>query len=153
MDIRNLENEAEIISTVAEWIYREWGHLVKGRTFETAKSKVRQSLGPEDIPMTLVCYIEGKPVGTAGLDTADMSTHPELSPWMVSVYVKPAYRRRGVGAALCKRIVSELGKLDFKTAYLFTPDQERFYERLGWKTFAREEYRGEKVVIMRIDLD
>jgi len=110
-------------------------------------------VGRKDIPLTLVGYINGRPVGTASIDTADMSTHPELTPWMASIYVDPAFRRRGLGAALCQRISEELTRLGVKSAYLFTPDQEKLYARLGWKPMLREDYRGERVVIMRLDLE
>lgn len=150
--IRFLTNDEREISAVANWIYNEWGHLIKGRTLETAHEKVRQSLSGADMPTTIICFIGEKPVGTAGIDTADMGTHPELTPWMVSVYVEPEYRKRGIGSALCKRIAEEFNRRGIETAYLFTPDQEKLYERLGWKVFLREEYRGEQVSIMRLDV-
>ena len=153
MDIRYLSDDPEVIATVAKWIYEEWGHLVPGRTLATAHVKIRQSAGSKAIPLTLVCFQNGKPVGAAGIDTADMSTHPELTPWMVSVYVDPPHRRQGIATMLGQRINEEFKKLGVKTAYLFTPDQEKLYARLGWKAWAREEYRGEDVVIMRLDLD
>lgn len=151
-DIRRLPDAPDDISTVANWLYDEWGHFVEGRTLSTAHEKVRQSLGANDLPLTLVYYLDGKPIGTAGIDTDDMSTRPELTPWMVSVYVETNHRKKGVGTALCERIREEFIRLGIKTAYLFTPDQENLYSRLGWKTFSREEYRGEDVVIMRLDL-
>ncbi len=141
------------ISVVAQWLYDEWGTLSPGRSLETARAKVRQSFGEDELPLTIVCLIDGVIVGTAGIDTADMGTHPELTPWMVSIYVDPARRRQGVGTALCKRIEDEFHSLGIKTAYLFTPDQEALYARLGWRTISREDYHGEGVVIMRLDLD
>jgi len=150
-DIRPLSDDPEEISIIANWIYDEWGHLVEGRTLETAHEKVRQSLGP-DLPLTFIYYLDGKPVGTAGIDNVDMASHPELKPWMVSVYVDPGHRKKGVGSALCEKIKEEFKRLGTKTAYLFTPDQENLYARLGWKTFSREEYRGEEVTIMRLDM-
>ena len=152
-DIRYLADDNREVSAIANWIYNEWGHMVQGRTIETSHIKVRQSLTDSDLPLTLICHLNGKPVGTAGIDTADMSSHPELSPWMVSVFVHPYYRKKGIGIALCKRIIEEFRRLGITTAYLFTPDQENLYARLGWKTFQREEYRGEQVAIMRLDLE
>lgn len=153
MEIKYLTDDPEVVSTLAGWIYDEWGHLVPGRTLETAHEKVRQAAGSTGIPLTLVCFLDGEPVGTASIDSADMSTHPELAPWMASVYVKSTMRRQGLGTALCKRVHEELERLGVTTAYLFTPDQEEYYRRLGWKTFLREDYRGESVVIMRLDLE
>lgn len=151
-DIRYLSDNTSEVSRVAHWIYQEWGHLVEGRTYETDYIKVNQSLSPNEIPMTLVCYLDGELVGTAGIDHSDMSTHPEFTPWMVSVYVAPPFRKKGIGTALCQRIMDEFLRLGIKTAYLFTPDQENLYARLGWKTILREEYRGEQVAVMKLHM-
>jgi len=153
LDIRYLSDDAREISTVAGWIHQEWGHLVEGRTLETVYGIVNQSLSPDEIPMTLVGYLDDELVGTAGIDHSDMSTHLEITPWMVSVYVAPRFREKGIGTALCKRIITEFVRLGIKTAYLFTPDQENLYSRLGWNTILREEYRGEQVAIMKLDIE
>ena len=152
IQITYLEEGPETVSVLARWYYEEWGRNVPGRTLDTAREKVMQSAGNKEIPLTLVCFREGKPVGTAGIDTADMKTHPELSPWMVSVYVEPEHRGKGLGTALCERVKEEFKRLGVDKAYLFTFDRESLYTRLGWKTILREEYRGEPVAIMRLDL-
>jgi predicted N-acetyltransferase YhbS len=153
LDIRLMADDPEQIGAVARWIYNEWGHCRPGRTLATAHEKARQALGGADVPLTLVARKNGMLVGTASIDTRDMSTHPELTPWMASVVVEKAWRGRGIGSALCRRIEVEMRRLGIKTAYLFTPDQEDLYVRLGWKTFLHEDYRGETVAIMRLDLD
>jgi N-acetylglutamate synthase-like GNAT family acetyltransferase len=147
-----LVDDPEVVSALAGWIYDEWGHMVPGRTLDTAHEKVRQTVVSKKVPLTLVCYADGKPVGTASIDTEDMDTHPELTPWMASVYVDPNMRKMGIGTALCERTKEELKRLGVATAYLFTPDQEKLYEKMGWKTFLREYYRDEEVVIMKIDI-
>jgi N-acetylglutamate synthase-like GNAT family acetyltransferase len=38
-----------------------------------------------------------------------------------------------------------------KRLYLYTPDQEQMYARLGWQLFSREPYNGTPVTIMAID--
>jgi hypothetical protein len=38
-----------------------------------------------------------------------------------------------------------------KRLYLYTPDQEQMYGRLGWQLFSREPYNGTPVTIMAID--
>ncbi len=153
MEIDYLIDDETLISTIAGWIYDEWGKFSPSRTLATAHEKVRQTVGRTAIPLTLVCKVEGKPAGTASIDVADMSTHLELGPWMASVYVVPSMRRRGIGAALCRKIKEELKKQGVERAYLFTPDQEKLYARLGWKPILSEDYRGEPVVVMRLDLD
>ena len=75
-----------------------------------------------------------------------------LSPWLASVYVAPPHRRQGIGSALIQRIAQEAAALRFERMYLFTPDQERLYTRLGWTVIDRTTYRGYVQVVMAIHL-
>lgn len=40
-------------------------------------------------------------------------------------------------------------ELGFDTLYLWTPDKEHFYARLGWTVIDRTEYRNENAVVMK----
>ena len=74
----------------------------------------------------LVAVQNNKVIGTAALDDYDMDTHPELSPWIASLYVEKNHRKKGAGAALVRRIIEEARSSNIKKLYLFTHDQERF---------------------------
>jgi N-acetylglutamate synthase-like GNAT family acetyltransferase len=81
-----------------------------------------------------------------------MDTRPKLSPWLASVYVAAEHRCQGIGSALVRRVVEEAAALDVQRLYLFTPDQERFYARLGWSVIERCTYRGYPQVVMVMHL-
>jgi N-acetylglutamate synthase-like GNAT family acetyltransferase len=66
--------------------------------------------------------------------------------------VAPAWRRRGIGSKLVRRLVERARELGVETLYLYTPDQDQLYERLGWETVERLDYRDEEVVLMKIGL-
>jgi N-acetylglutamate synthase-like GNAT family acetyltransferase len=98
--------------------------------------------------MTVVALSDETLLGSASLIAHDMDTRMDLSPWLASVYVTPAYRDRGLGSTLVRRIASEAATLGFERLYLFTPDRERFYARLGWTVLERTVYRGYDQVVM-----
>jgi len=81
-----------------------------------------------------------------------MTTHPELTPWLASLYVGEPYRNRGVATALVRHVVHEAGRSGFPQLYLYTPDREPFFLALGWKTMIKEDYNGVPVTIMDLDL-
>ena len=89
-----------------------------------------------------------KSAGTASIYVHDMDTRPDLSPWLAAVYVAPAYRKQGIGSALVKAVESAAQQIQIARLYLFTPDQEHFYARLGWSVLERVEYRHQTVVVM-----
>lgn len=151
MKIINLASAPEHIPTIAAWHHAQWGYLNPGGTFESRVEKMQRYLKGAAMPAMYIC-VDGKyVVGTAALVESDMDSHPELSPWLASVYVNPDYRNRGVGAALVKHIVNQSKALGFSPLYLFTPDRAKFYQGLGWEFIAQESYRGGEATLMKID--
>ena len=133
---------------LAEWVQAEWGHLLPQRTDEMLVAKFQQRTTPHIIPESFVAVAGDRPIGMASLVADDMTTRPDLSPWLAAVYVVPEFRNRGVGSSLVRAVMEEAAALGLKRLYLFTPDQMAFYRRLGWRTLERTNYRGEDVVIM-----
>jgi len=145
------DNEA-LIPTLARWHYEEWRHLNPDKTIEQYIARLYSHVGRKRIPTTFVALSGGILLGSSSLVACDMDIHRDLSPWLASLYVFPIYRSRGVGSALVHRVIKEAEALDVETLYVFTPDREGFYIRLGWSTFERTEYRGYKAAIMALEL-
>ena len=152
MKIISLSEAPEHIATIAAWHQAEWGYLNPGSTVESRMLKMQRYLSDKPMPSMRICVDGKKVIGTAALVESDMDSHPELSPWLASVYVDAAYRKRGIGAALVKQIVADARAQGFKTLYLFTPDQAHFYQQLGWQFIAQESYRGSEATLMKIIL-
>lgn len=152
MKILNLAAAPEHIPTIAAWHHAQWGYLNPGTTVETRIQKMQRYLKGHAVPAMYICVDGDQLVGTAALVESDMDSHPELSPWLASVYVNPDYRNRGVGAALVKHVVSKAKAQGFCPLYLFTPDQKNFYQSLGWEFIAHESYRGGNATLMKITL-
>ena len=150
MKIYNLTENSEWISTIAPWHHEEWGYLNPDRLLQDRIDKFHSHLGTKAIPTTLVAVEDGEVCGSASIVDSDMNTHPELGPWLASVYVKSSERGRGIGAKLVNKIVEFACTTEYKELYLFTPSSESFYRKLGWEKVADEEYSGSIVTIMKI---
>ena len=151
-NILNLKDKPELIPMLAAWHHAQWGYLNPGLSFDMRLEKMRKYLGDEPIPSTYVRVDDDYVKGSAALVDSDMESHPELSPWLASVYVKPEARGTGIGSALVKYVMQKARELGFHELFLFTSDREPFYEKLGWKTLFKEEYRGGEVTVMKIEL-
>jgi predicted N-acetyltransferase YhbS len=92
------------------------------------------------LPRTFVALVDRQPVGCARLVAADHADRPELTPWLASVFVTPAWRRRGIAGALVARVQAAARGAGFPTLYLYTPDQERLYARYGFTTIGSVIY-------------
>lgn len=150
--IEYLADRPEHLPALAEWLHAQWGSLTPGSTLETRAEKMRGQLQRAAVPCAFVALDGDRPAGTASLVAHDMESHPEWTPWLASVYVHRDFRRRGIGSALAERVAEEARALGVAELYLFTPDQQRLYERLGWRRLRQEPYRGWDVTVMLRDL-
>jgi GNAT superfamily N-acetyltransferase len=153
--IEYLADRPQFIPTVARWHHAEWGHLRPGETVEDRAARVERACGHREIPTTFVAVDGGEPVGCASLIEHDMLTRPELSPWLAGVFVLPEHRKRGIGAALVKRVIQEARALGTPRLYLYTSGFGALYLRLGWsvveRTFYRPLWGNVEVTIMEFD--
>ena len=148
MRIEYLADRPEALPPLARWKHKEWGHFRPGDTVEKRQARLADTSNRDRIPLTVVA-LEGEEVlGSASLIEHDMETRMELTPWLAGVYVGEAFRRRGIGAELVRRIMSEAGKLKVPLLYLYTVHSERFYAALGWTFLERTSYLEQDVVIM-----
>ena len=152
MQIDYLADHPDVIPTLARWLHDQWGHLSPGASVERGEASLRANCNRDRIPLAVVALVDGEPVGVARFVEYDMDIRRDLSPWLSSVFVPSEHRRKGIGTALTRRIMDESKALGVVTFYLFTPDRETFYSRLGWTVLERTEYRGEQIVIMKLDV-
>ncbi len=150
--IKYLADCPEQLDTLAAWHHTEWQHLNPDDTVKKRMERMRTHVAYRQVPVTLVAFDGDTVLGSASLVECDMHEHRELSPWLASVYVDPPHRGRGVGSMLVRQVTAEARQLGFAEFYLFTPDREQFYTRLGWQLHERTTFRGLDVVIMKLDL-
>lgn len=151
MLILNLKDKPEHLLPLAQWHHAEWSYLNPLRSFDQRVQEMQEDLEGKVIPTTFVAEDAGELLGSACILADDMSSHSELTPWLASVYVNEIHRGKGIGATLVKRVMQHAQENGVKRLYLYTPDQEQMYARLGWQLYSREPYNGTPVTIMSID--
>jgi predicted N-acetyltransferase YhbS len=149
MTIDYLADRLEFLPTLAQWQHAEWGRENPGDSVETRAARLQAGTNRDRIPLVVVAHAGGTDVlGSASLVQHDMDTRLELSPWLASVFVGQEHRRKGVGAELVRRIMSEATKLKVPLLYLYTVHSEAFYAKLGWTLLEHTTYRDRPVAIM-----
>jgi len=152
IEIACLADHADFIPTLARWHYEQWNYLSPGDSVERRIQVLSQHRCPSQIPTTLVAIYRGRVIGSASLVLHDMSGYRGFSPWLACVYVDPPCRGRGVGSSLVRHAVDKARALGIETLYLYTPDLERFYARMGWTVLERVEYRGYQQTVMSLHI-
>lgn len=152
MQISTLKDKPQYLLPLAQWHHAEWSYLNPDRSLDERIEEMREDLEGKVIPTTFVAEDNDELLGSACILADDMSSHPELSPWLASVYVAEPHRKKGIGSVLVKRVMQHAQENGIKRLYLYTPDQAQLYARLGWQVFSEEPYNGTPVTIMAIDL-
>lgn len=152
MQILHLNQRPQYIEVIAKWLFDEWGYQRPGSNLETARRAIELLSQGHTIPSIFVAEIDGKAVGTVRLVWHDMDIRKELSPWVASLYVHKEFRRQKIGTKLMHFIEGFAKDMDIKQIYLFTPNKQEMYTKLGWRVIEDLEYRSEDVTIMAKDL-
>ena len=149
--IVSLAERPDLIDAVAYWQWQEWGRA-RGRRLASVQRDILP-LAKQHSPEAGFVLLDGDiPAGTACLTLEDLDTRPDLSPWLASVFVDPAYRGRGHATALVRAVEQAAIARRYATLWLFTWDAAPLYARLGWHEVAHEEHHGSGVTLMRRDL-
>lgn len=151
MDILYLADNTHFIPRLAQLLHDEWDFLYPNATVQTRYDRLVSYCNRGRIPLSFVAVEGDRLLGTYNIILSDMKEHPELSPWLASVYVLKEYRGRGIGTELVKHSMAQCKKLSIPRLYLWTDTQREFYERLGWKLLSHELYQTVEVDIMYFD--
>ncbi len=127
---RVTSDDAEGIKFVAESIASCWGRA-SGKSDEEILSFVSHAVCEGRVPQSFVCYKDGEAVGSFQFGLTEPYTRPDLSPWLMNVFVKEEYRGQGVGRAMMESVRGFAEDIGLDKIYLFTP-HEGFYEKFGW---------------------
>ena len=93
----------DLVDIAASWI---WSAFWKknGYSLEQIRALVLTSDATVGPSQCMVLLVDGVPVGTAGLIHNDLSSRPDLTPWLAAMYVRPESRGRGYALELIRAV-------------------------------------------------
>lgn len=129
-----LSAQMHFFRDVAELKFQEFSYLTGEETLKDYLQRQQKYVTVEPIPKSFVVIDDaGNLMGTFALKLEDLSTRPDLSPWLGSVVVAPQHRSKGVGTFIVREAERMAKELGYSQLYLYTPDQEVWYAKQGWK--------------------
>jgi GNAT superfamily N-acetyltransferase len=148
MKISYLSDVPDLASQLIPGLLDHWRAVAPEDTAEARAQRFRAHMNRDVLPIAWLAHDGGQALGTASLRATDLPGRVELTPWLGGVYVAPPFRGRGIASALCRAVEERAATLGYERMYLFTLDQQRLYERLGWLRLERAEWRGRTADVM-----
>ena len=145
--IEYLADHVSHLPRLAEWHFAEFGYLNPANSFERYVERLTAALQKSDLPTAFIALDDDSLLGSASL-VHQTITHPQLSPWLSSVYVDLPHRGRGVASALVGRVERAAAEMGFDRIHLFTPSSEKLYAGLGWELMEYSHHHELKIAIM-----
>jgi predicted N-acetyltransferase YhbS len=133
MRIENLVHYPQHINDVSEMIYDEF--VVKANGKMTFDEVVRffSNTKTHEFPITYIALENDVCIGTVSIFENDLKTQDRYKPWLASLYVKPAYRSKGIGQALIRKALQVTKELGYQRLFLRTEHASDYYRKLGWQ--------------------
>ncbi len=161
IEIELLADHPERLDELEEWFLREWEPWYGLDGPGDARADLEECCQRDDLPLAVVAFCDGSLCGTAALRPTSISTRPDLTPWVAALLVSPAFRNRGVGAALVRAVEEWARHLGFDELYVGTAAPEsadrrggdaEFYLRRGWELVETTPYFVGDAAILRREL-
>jgi predicted N-acetyltransferase YhbS len=154
IEIGNLTVESDLPATIAALQFANWGRSTGFGSAAEYEHFLHEAARSSHLPTVLVATRGGRFLGSVNLLVHEMTTHPQLSPWLAQLFVISEERGRGVGGALVRACLARFAELGFPRVHLYTAASTTlpaYYAALGWKTIEQVEYLGKLRAVMAFD--
>ncbi|MFI8479784.1 GNAT family N-acetyltransferase [Pseudomonas sp. NPDC078700] len=146
-----LENQMHHSDTMAQRLYQQFSYEYVGQSL--AQWQQEFAAGQLDGSWKTLVVTDGDQLlGSAALAQDDLSSRPELGPWLACVLVAPEARGRGLAAQLIEGICNHARDSGIKTLYLHTHDKADYYAKRGWHLLERFDAWGKEQCLMSLAL-
>ena len=151
MRIVGLQARPGWLPALARAHVQAFGTLLPAWTVEQAEAELRMQRD-DTIPCTWVAEDDTGWLGSVSLLHDDHEQIRGWSPWLASLYVSPAARGKGVGAALVAHCVAQAAALAVPVLYLYCEAPlVAWYRSLGWRVHAELQLGPLAITVMAVD--
>ncbi len=101
------------------------------------------------LPYTAVAVTESAELAATGsIKLRELPGHTDMQYWLGEIFVLPEHRNQGLGTRLTDVLAEHAFDHGVKSLFLYTPDQQSLYKKLGWIELSESSVNGEVVTLM-----
>lgn len=149
MRIQKLSENMRHLPEIARWLHDDWGSLPSWADLERVRLNLEKRCTESPFPTCFIAVSSADELlGTASLKLNELANHPDKTHWLGEVYVKSHLRGKGIGTLLTKAVSAYAFAQGADQLFLYTPDQQALYAKLGWRICCSELVNNENVCLM-----
>jgi len=148
--VEPLARHRDLLPLVERWFVAEWPNWYGPAGQGNATADLEAFAASEHrLPIGMVVFEGGVPVGAGALKMESIPTHQHLSPWAGAGFVLPQRRGKGIGSALLASLVTKAHELGHECVYCGTSTAVSLLVRAGWSVVAVTQLEGKDLTIFR----
>ncbi|MBK0032770.1 GNAT family N-acetyltransferase [Erwinia sp. S43] len=153
MEIVPLRQQPERSLEIAQLLHSEWSALQNWSSIARINERLLLRNHPDRSSFTLLAdHADGSLMGTASVIEYELDDDPSRRFWLGEVFTPVAWRGKGVGSALVNACIQYARNDRMDSLWLYTPDKQSLYQRLGWREIEQREVSGEWVSVIVLNL-
>ncbi|WP_342354650.1 GNAT family N-acetyltransferase [Erwinia persicina] len=144
-----LRQQPERHREIARLLHSEWSGIPAWSSLPVIEQRLLERNHDERGSFTFVSSTaDGTLTGTASVIEYELDDRPERRFWLGEVFTPREWRGKGTGSALINACITRAGEQGIEALWLYTPDKQALYRRLGWQDVEQRTISGESVTIM-----
>ncbi|ELX8378168.1 GNAT family N-acetyltransferase [Providencia vermicola] len=149
--IRQLnKNDIQLhLPVLAELLHQEWRAFTPWATPETITNRLQARILATNLNEVWCVWQNNHLVATASIIDKEIDFIDDAQWWIGEIYTHPTYRGQGIASALIQNVTDDYWKKTDQDLYLYTPDQQKLYQKMGWSITQNLIYQDEMVSIMK----
>ncbi|PEI02708.1 GNAT family N-acetyltransferase [Pantoea agglomerans] len=153
MQIADLNQHPEYASQTAQLLHSEWSHLPAWSHQPTILKRLTQRNQTASAEFTLIASPNGETViATCSVIRYELDDIAAREYWIGEVVTDRKFRGQGVAKALIQQAIARAKHQQIGELWLYTPDQQAYYQRSGWRAVEQRQVADENVTVMMLHL-
>ena len=153
LEMHYLVDRPEFVPLVIDWWRTAWADRM-GNDIDLAREQLYRSLSKSELPLHVLAFHEGAPIGTAALKRQELvEVFPDYHYWLGSVFVPENARGGRVASQMSLHIVDLARQMHLPHLYLQTINLNGgLYSKLGWQGVSEFTHMNEHALLMYKEL-
>jgi len=153
MLIAELNQHPRYAEQTAQLLHTEWSHFPAWSHPPAIVARLKQRNQKPSAEFTLIATPDGETViATCSIIRYELDDIAAREYWIGEVVTDKRFRGQGVAKALIQQAIATAIKQQISELWLYTPDQQRYYQRSGWQAVEQRHIAGEEVTVMKLRL-